>query len=260
MDYPTHILEPIRREVAESFLQKEMRRLLPSLSEESWPKVDQDIAAWFEGSKSGLAGIHDFWNGFDGIASGFRLKALLVRLTASNMRWSRQNTPLDTLILPWADNILPRSAFPEKQITGKLVRDRLAHDTALHQEVIDNSDYQASFPVSNRDKYPIIILKEHDEFRVLDGNRRSIRGIVYGQTEIDSYIGEYTEGNWPRDYWVTTGELRLLCAQAQHALEANNTPLYDALRTVLKNYLANSPARVNFENRVKGKFPACDDL
>ena len=74
MDYPTHIYDPIRVEVANAYIKREMRKYLPSVrTRDVWKNIDRDIDQWFENNQN-IAKIRDYWNGFHGIAMGFKLK------------------------------------------------------------------------------------------------------------------------------------------------------------------------------------------
>ena len=82
--YPKHIYEPIRIKIATDYVKGELRKYLPGLRDNNlWEKIDSDIDKWFE-----KMGPRDFWNGFHGIAMGFKLKHHLTHvLTAENIKW-----------------------------------------------------------------------------------------------------------------------------------------------------------------------------
>lgn len=68
--YPKHIYEPMRIKIAAQLMQKELRKLLPSVPEKLRPQLDNDVGSWLDGTKSELAPVHDFWNGLEGLMQG----------------------------------------------------------------------------------------------------------------------------------------------------------------------------------------------
>ncbi|MEM2145785.1 MAG: hypothetical protein QW279_10515, partial [Candidatus Jordarchaeaceae archaeon] len=90
--YPKHIYEPIRIEIATSYIKHEFRKLLWRIPEKYFEKIDKDIKSWMNSPE--LATPRDFWNGFHGIAMGFKLKIGLIYLvTAENIKWSKRQFP-----------------------------------------------------------------------------------------------------------------------------------------------------------------------
>lgn len=77
LKYPKHIYDKVRVEAATQLLQKECIKLLPSLDKSEWQKVCEDVSAWYDGEKSDLMPVHDFWNLADGIMVGSKLKQVV---------------------------------------------------------------------------------------------------------------------------------------------------------------------------------------
>ena len=74
-NYPTHIYEPLRREIAVSYIRHELRKYLPCLRDQAaWQKIDADVVTWFEGAPF-LYPVRDFWNGFYGMVMGFKFRS-----------------------------------------------------------------------------------------------------------------------------------------------------------------------------------------
>lgn len=94
--YPKHIYEPIRIKISTNYLKQELRKFLPNIRGTLWQKIDADIDKWFNDSPN-LADVRDFWNGFHGIAMGFKLKPGLIQvITAENIEWHFEKAlPLD---------------------------------------------------------------------------------------------------------------------------------------------------------------------
>lgn len=210
-DYNQHFYEPIRRQIAQEFIQKELRKLLYSLDKNEMKKVDKDVEDWFNGRKSELCGVHDFWNGFEGISQGFKLKKLLPYLTAENISWNKREIPAKniqfTTDLPITAPIAQKPFMANKII--EYINNPKNHD---YVNTIKIDSDQHSTNTLPRDDYPIIVLKKDNEkYSILDGHRRTIRKIVYKKSMIQAYVGEYqTEKQMPQNFWISTGFLRNL--------------------------------------------------
>jgi len=44
--YPQHIYEPVRAEIAISYLKHEFRKLLPGVQDKGWEIIDKNISGW----------------------------------------------------------------------------------------------------------------------------------------------------------------------------------------------------------------------
>lgn len=252
--YPSHIHEPLRRQIAIEVLEKEFYKLLPIIAPEQYSELNRTIAGWWGEGKHELVPIHDFWNGFDGIVSDFKLKTHLVSyLTAVNIAWSQENVSPDSLRLIWKP-ILPK----ELVITGLSIKEidrALSAQPELRQDMIDNSDAHAKWP--ERDHFPILLLAHDDEFEVLDGNRRALRAYLYKKSTITAWVARSTDNQPPRDFWVSTAYLRKLVSEAARAWqERKDSEIAEATKTLLKDVFRQSQiAKINFELRVREKFP-----
>ena len=69
--------------------------------------------------------------------------------------------------------------------------------------MIENSDEHSS-NTSLRDNYPVVGMLIDGKLSLEDGNRRTLRKILYGDNLIEVYIGQMN-GAEPKNYWVSTG-------------------------------------------------------
>jgi len=208
--YPQQIHDPIRIKIASEVMQKELRKLLPSIPENQWVSIDKDIENWFDGSKSELASVLDFWNGFEGITQGFKLKKILPYLTAENISWTKKKIPINDII--FTTNLPVLSFLAEAPFKISLLIDiiRGKKNQIKINEIKLDSDKHAKSSIP-RDNYPIIVLQGDDGYKVLDGHRRVIRKILMGEDDIEGYVGKYaTKEHYPRNFWISTGFLRSL--------------------------------------------------
>jgi hypothetical protein len=215
-NYPAHIYEPIRREVANSYLRHELRKYFPSVV--NWQEVDGDIEKWFDGSAE-LYPVRDYWNGVYGIMMGFKLyNQLLSYITAENVIWSREKIGLADLTY---------------------------------------SDFGEYIPRSRLDNEPVIVTQKEvdgmDKLVVYDGNNRVNRAIKSGETEIESFIGRFSDSRrQPENYWLSTSVLMEVTEYAK--MSFNDVALYKNFIAVLAKMLSYSESgKYEMKNRVLPK-------
>jgi LPS sulfotransferase NodH len=93
----------------------------------------------------------------------------------------------------------------------------------------------------------VLLLRQGEIVKTLDGNRRVIRAVVYERETIDAWVGTLAATERPRNYWVTTGYLRELVRLAE---EKESDELTTAVSKVLETLFNESEiARVNFRLR-----------
>ncbi len=213
MNYPTHIYEPMRREVANSYLRHELRKYLPSIS--NWSEVDQDIDKWFDGSVE-LYPVRDYWNGVYGIMMGFKLyNQLLSFITAENITWSREKIKLADLDYSDFGEYVPRQIGTEPII--------------VTQKEIDGGD----------------------KLVVYDGNNRVNQAIKSGGLEIEAFIGRFSDARrQPDNYWLPTSVLMEIIDYAKRAFLEKDEAFYQSFAAVLKKMLSFSEsARFEMKDR-----------
>lgn len=178
--YPVHIYQPIRREVANSYLRHELVKYLPSATG-NWRG---DIEKWFNGSTE-LYPVRDYWNGVHGIMMGFKLyNQLLSFITAENVSWSRERTKLADLTYTDFGDYVPRRLGEEPII--------------VIQKEVDGVD----------------------KFVVYDGNNRVNQAAERGETEIEAWVSRFSdERRAPINYWLPTSLLMEVTDYAKRAFK-----------------------------------------
>lgn len=179
-NYPAHIYEPIRREVANSYLRHELAKYLPSATG-NWK---EDIEKWFDGSTE-LYPVRDYWNGVHGIMMGFKLyNQLLSFITAENVAWNREKIKLAELTYTDFGDYVPRRLGEEPII--------------VTQKEVDGVD----------------------KFVVYDGNNRVNQAIKRGEVEIEAWVSRFTdERRMPVNYWLPTSLLMEVTDYAKRAFK-----------------------------------------
>ncbi len=212
MNYPSHIYEPIRREVANSYLRYELAKYLPSATG-GWRA---DIEKWFDGSTE-LYPVRDYWNGVHGIMMGFKLyNQLLSFITAENVTWSREKIKLVNLTYSDFGEYVPRRIGTEPVI--------------VTQKEIDGGD----------------------KLVVYDGNNRVNQAVKRGEETIEAFVSHFTDQRrQPENYWLPTSVLMEVVEYAKRAFEEKDESLYQAFVAVIKKMLSYSEsAKFEMKNRV----------
>ncbi|MBI1872056.1 hypothetical protein HYS10_01415 [Candidatus Collierbacteria bacterium] len=213
-NYPSHIYEPIRQELAKSYIRHELSKYLPSATGE-WKK---DIDKWFEGSSVGLFPVRDFWNGFYGILMGFKLYIHLIEfVTGENVVWSREDIEIEGLTFTDFGEYEPHHTGDEPVI--------------ITQKQIDGED----------------------KLVVYDGNNRVNQAKKRGDKNVKAFVGRFAdERRTPVNFWLATPIIYEIYSRAKKAGE--NEDLYRAYLKVLANILSQSESgKYEFINRVPGK-------
>lgn len=241
-NYPAHIYESIRREVAISYIRHELRKYLPSLRDEvAWKKIDGDVATWFDGAPF-LLPVRDFWNGFYGIVMGFKLLIHLSDfITAENVVWTRERINLKDLIF---------AGFNPREFGVSLVTMSVAEAIDFYtkpgnemKRAEDLAKLEQTFAKSsNREDDPVIItqkkIEEKDQLVVYKGNARVFRAVLLGKNTIDAYVGRFTdERRNLMNFWVPTSYLLELVHLIRAAWKEKDETLYQAGVVVLKKIL-----------------------
>ncbi len=217
LKYPKHFYDPIRIEIATSQMQHDLRKLLPSLHQKDWAKIDEDVISWFTGENHELEPVHDFWNFFGGFSRELKLKSLLFWITAENVEWTEEKVKVDDIVITWdfpGLDFLGRAPYRAGNVRKEL--EKSENKGVLKDLIADSEEHSRKF--LPRDHFPIVLF--HDQkggvinqlsgFYILEGNRRTVRALVTAEREILAYVGKFKKDDdlWPQNYWIRTGILR----------------------------------------------------
>lgn len=252
-EYPNHIYEPIRQQVAVSYLQHEFRKLLWRVPEKNWQAIDKDIADWI--NSPNLSNPRDFWNGFHGISMGFKLKiGLIYYVTAQNMTWERKSMPISDL---WFGVDLQQTRVAGE---GKLPAKRVAEYYAKPEnESAKKEQLEFTLGLSGnsvlRDDRPIIVTQKEKDgklfYSVYDGNRRLAKAILENKDSVDAFVGTFFSGMEPKNFWAPTTVLMENLYFARLAYKREDKELFGKYMTILKDIISQSEsARYEFQERV----------
>jgi len=246
-NYPSHIYDSVRAELAVSYIQHEFRKLLWRVPENHWQAIDKDIADWMDSPQ--LDNPRDFWNGFHGICMGFKLKiGLIYFVTAENVNWKRGNIPVEDLFFgiefPPTQVIKPGLLSAKEVI--KFYADPENRKIREKELKITRSFSKGTPP---RDKDPIIVTEKIVDGKVVlsvyEGNRRLIKAILEKKEVIPAFVGKFTsQEKEPKNYWISTSILMEIIYFAREAFERGDSESFQHYMAVLKDMLAKSESAV----------------
>ncbi len=239
---PEHIYDNFRQKVATSYIKHEFRNLLRRVPKESWKAIDRDISDWVKSPE--LAKPRDFWNGFHGICMGFKLKiGLIYFVTAENVSWQKKSMNISDL---WFGVELQQTKVVGD---GKLP----AYEVMKFYRVPKNAQErrkQLNFTLNltrktlARDKHPIIVVQKKKDnkliYSVYDGNRRLAKAILQGKDKITAFVGSFTKGDQPVNYWIPTTILTENLYFARNAFERGDKKIFSDYLSILEDMISKS--------------------
>lgn len=235
MDYPKHLSEKIREEVAISYLKHELRKIFPSIN-------SKDIENLMLNQTLSLP--RDFWNGFHGISMGFKLNiGLTYVITAENIQWSKEEISVDNLYfgtkIKEIEEIIDNDDLSVKNVLRNL-EDRIEIKEKLLEKYKKINEINCDW-----DKDLIIVKEKNiDDKKVLavyDGHNRLLQSILSGKSEISAYVGSFKDSELvPKNYWLPTSLLMDNLYFVYEAIKNNDEELFKVQMIVIKNMLKNS--------------------
>jgi len=255
--FPQHIFETQRIEIARELVLKEYYKLFPMLEAANFEQVSTSILYWLHGSGYELAPVVDFWNYIDGTMITLKLKDVIPQVTSANITWELES--LDPHVLQLVSPVGNLAEHGRPPYNYEFINQRILQNA--QQMVINRriSDEKSSDTVVSRDHYPVLARRELDgSLRLLDGNRRTLRALLYGHHSIDAWVGTVAREPILQDHWVNTGFLRrLLSEYAVTPSDEVKASIESQLRIILES---SSIARYNFETRCLPHYPFAAEL
>ena len=214
MDYPKHLSEKIREEVAVSYLKHELKKIFPSIKAEEVENLMN--------SKE-LCNPRDFWNGVHGVGMGFKLHIGFIYLvTAENIKWTKEKIRIDELYFG-----------VDREITDK-------YKTKSAKQIVEKLNGSKKFiNINEWDRDIIFVVEKAQGLSVYEGNNRLEKYINNRIKTIEAYVGRYTtEVKKPMNYWLPTSVLMDILYYVYQAIENKDEELFNQQIAVLKNMLS----------------------
>lgn len=252
-DYPQHLSNPLRIEIASMLIQHELRKLFPHVrDQEIWKELDTQVRDWPKDA-SILRPVHDFWNVAHAFCMGVRLKALVYWITSENINWQRERLSIEHLYFGVK---LESISFAEDQPNAGDIRRYFYQEQNKKQleELREKSDAESK-KTSHRDNDPIIVQEREGKLIILDGNRRVLRAIAKDKPLIAAYVARTKHEPLLHDHWVPTSTMheimsahRYACRQDPHDSELLTSTFAKTLASMIKDSVI---AQTMFVERVK---------
>lgn len=242
-----HLYDPLRKKIAVSFIQHELRKLFPQLRGESvWKLMDKAVEQWYEDLS-----IRNFWNAVHGITMGFRLISIVPYITSLNMKWTEMNSPVDNLWFRAKFHPVTPSDVPE------LARDVKNWLLSPNQKQIFNKTkkfLEGNFVATEpRDYFPIFVVRKESKLRVIDGNGRLLKAIIEGKEKIKAFVGEPVAEPVLFEHWVPTSLLVDLVFWHKRQKENKREITADMAKVIAELIRDSSAGRIEFSERVVHK-------
>ena len=228
MNYPKHLPEKIREEIAVSYLKHELRKIFPSIKSEEIENLMDNKS---------LAIPRDFWNGVHGIGMGFKLHiGFIYLLTAGNIKWNKEIIKIEDLNFGTdRENTQLLGSKSIKKLMDFYKTNQSAWNEA--KEKLEKSwvgDEQMELD-------PIIINEKMDGLTVYEGHNRTEKFMFENRSEIEAYVGRYTtEIKRPMNFWVPTSLLMDNLYFVYQAIDDKDEAMFEAQIKVLKNMVKDS--------------------
>ncbi len=215
-----HLLEPIRVQIAIEFIQHEFRKIFPNIREHKiWNKLDKETKNLLKNKT--FAPVKDFWNFFDAVCFGLKLKNLTIRLTSQNIKWSKEKVLVDDLYMGAKNDFKNLFKLSDNFPSGKKVREFLFNKN--NKDILEKERKETvlhSGKTFQRDDYLIIAYYDFDgKLMIVDGNRRYLKKIIGGEKEIFIYCGRPIKFPELLNYWVPTSRILNLLSHARLSLK-----------------------------------------
>ena len=253
--YSDHIYSDERIELARTILEKESRKLFLGLSGEAWESMDASIRGWSEHPTDYHLeddGPRDFWDTFAAFVESIKLKPNFTTwLTAENVHWHKAILPISKIQMTSPLEQLQK--VPGLNLRNELpfaeLADLLARDPDAREEQKRLVDEHSTDP--SQDSYPIIVRgSDSGLFKVMDGNRRTLKAVIYGQKEIEAWVAKKDEKD-PVNFWVPLNDMFQLVKVYKEAIDNDDAQLQQAVVQVLKaRFKASSVAEQAYRKRI----------
>ena len=235
--YPKHLYDPLRKKIAARYIQHELRKLFPSVTQSGqWDKIDADVEMWFSENAT-LTPVRGFWNNFYAVCRGMRYKNLLPILTSQNVEWREETVKFSDLHF---GAIFEGMKFLHKRLSILEAREVLSkpehkQDKARLLQILKSRSVDGV----PRDKDSVIINEKEKSLEVIDGNRRVfIKAMVDGEEKITAFVGRPVAEPEIFEQWVPIGflkDLLYLHSQARDADPNLNQNIAHIIAEALKN-------------------------
>jgi len=204
MKYPAHIYDPIRYKVANSIISHELKKIFGKSTPTEYKKIEKQINNWSVNPKDYTLSSEprDFWNGVEGIMTGFRIKGVVKFITAENVTWSNQEVNPRSLVFVTDhffinDEKIPTLYKSAEEIINWIEKKGYVQDA--QKKVVDSFSQGVT-----RVDDPIYCKQDSEgKLYIHDGNGRALLALLKGAEFIPAFVG-LQDGEELTNYWIST--------------------------------------------------------
>ncbi len=235
-NYPKHLHEKVRRDIAEEYFSHEFRKFFSTVSEkETWEKIDRDIGSWYQ-EHYNFAPIRDFWNGLHGISRGFKLKNIVSFLTSEHISWTIEEMEIDSFYFMAAFDVFEKIGEKPSVLQVKQFVENLAQN---EREFLEK-EYQTVYSHPNNvDHYAVMVVERNGKNVILEGNRRVMKALLGSVPKIKVAFGKQVGTPLIFNDWIPTSLLQDL-ASLNRADAYGKSASTEAIAEVIVGFVQNS--------------------
>lgn len=178
-------------EIAKQYLLHEFSKMLSD---------NNDAKFWQQFEKSLNLNLQkmpqrNFWQLLSGISEGYKLKWLFRILSDNSFSWNREIWNLNDITMTGIDPKIDK-IIKEKNSSSPLKFGKYVQKNPNVKKLFFDLEGKNGF---YRNKFPILLRQDGEQFKILDGMRRTCLAAIKGQDEIEVIVG----------YKVRNGKMKL---------------------------------------------------
>jgi len=238
-----HLYEKKRRSIAIEFAQGLMRNMFFWQEADIWDAIDTQVAGWWKRMSP-----RSFWEGIHSVSMGFRATSVVPYITSMNFRWKRKSIEVDKL---WfGGEVGPIDSLgADTSVTD--VREKM-HDPA-NQEILEatrRSLQEHRTDAATKDLPILILEKDQQRLRTIDGNHRLLQAVVDGKDAIEANIGRATDTPKLFGHWVSTSVMLEMIFWCKHGQETDSDRITSTAKQIAYLIEDSAVGKWYFFNRV----------
>ncbi len=204
LKYPKHIYDPFRMEVAASIVSHEFKKIFSDFTNGEYDKLTFQIHGWGTDPKkySLTQEPRDFWNGVEGIMTGFRLKSVVRFITGENVTWAKEDVDVSSIVFSTDHFHVDGIKIPTLNNSTTGVLEWLKENNKLEQAraLVDES-FSKGIPRVNDSIY---CKKDKDgKYHAFDGNGRAMYALLHAIPTLPAFVGEIHD-DVVKNCWIYT--------------------------------------------------------
>ncbi|BFI73761.1 hypothetical protein YN1_7480 [Nanoarchaeota archaeon] len=188
--YPAHLKEKERLEVVKDYISHELSSLVKN-NDKSLIDIEKIFCKCLNSSDDNIEeNCKEIYDLFYGLSLIYKRKFIAREITAENCKWYKGKVKLKDLKFTGYIDGIPKER--SEKIKEKTIEDIIKIEDIRKKIEENGKKYEEKR--GNLVNDPIIVVREGDKYRILDGNGRALYKLYKSNfdlnTEIDAWIGE----------------------------------------------------------------------